>query len=272
MSELNDYGGKNWKRLWYKLEQDGNVGIDFVINPVLYREIARFLTNHSGSGVVDFGAGTNILAIQFLYGYQSAIPGLKLISNISAVRKNIDEFIGLEGSAQLVLRGKNYLRDLGYPDNIDIRHLEIKSGNKTPFDNVSVNLAVSRNFLMHLSEKDLDYHLSEVARILKRGGQYIFAFLNPEYEQKKYLNLNPNKIPLKINEKYAFAHGACGEYGIFFHYWKDLAAYEKVFKKYFKIFSKIKCLPITESFKEQYPRYYQKDLPMAFVYVLTKDK
>lgn len=270
MSTFDDYGGKNWKKLWYTLEQYGNVGIDFIINPYLYREIAEYLTHHSAAKVVDFGAGTNILAIQFMHGYQSAIAGLQSIGNISEVRKNVDTFIGLEGSQQLVLKGKNYLKDLGYPSNIDIQHFEIKTNNKTSFDDLSVTLAVSRNFLMHLEEKDFDYHMAEVSRILKNDGIYIFAFLNPEYEQKKYLDLHPHKTPLKVNEKYSFAHGSHGEYGIFFHYWKDIEAYEKIFKKHFTISSKIKCFPLTDNFKEEYPRYYQKDLPMAFVYTLVK--
>jgi SAM-dependent methyltransferase len=272
MSKFSDYGGKNWEKFWHKLEQSGNIGIDFIINPYLYREIAKFLIHHSGSKVVDFGAGTNILAIQFMHGYQSVIPGLKSIPNIFKVRKNVNEFIGLEGSEQLVLKAKNYLKDLGYPSNIDIKHFEIKHSNKTPLGNSSITLAVSRNFLMHLEEKDFDYHISEAARILKNGGKYILAFLNPEYEQKKYLDLYPHKTPLKVNEKYSFAHGSHGEYGIFFHYWKDIGAYEKIFRKYFKISSKIECFPITENFKEQYPRYYQKDLPIAFVYILVKKK
>lgn len=272
MSKFDDYGGNNWKKLWYRLEREGNVGIDFVINPYLYKEIAHFLSHHTRSKVVDFGAGTNMLSIQFMYGYQPAIPGLKSIPEITEARKNVDEFVGLEGSRQLVLKGRNYLRYLGYPSNIDIQHFEIKHGKKTDFDDLSVALAISRNFLMHLEEKDFDYHVSEVARILKKNGKYILAFLNPEYEQKKYLDLHPNQVPLKTNEKYSFAHGSHGEYGIFFHYWRDISIYEKVFKKYLKISNKIECLPITSSFKEQYPRYYQNNLPIAFVYILTKEK
>ncbi len=271
MNGQSEYGGKNWKSLWYKLEQEGNIGIDFIVNPFLYREIANFLIDHTGSRVVDFGAGTNILAIQFMHGYQPAVPGLKSIRNIAEVRKNVDEFIGLEGSRQLVLKARNYLKDLGYPNDIDIQHFEIHHGNRTPFNDSSVSLAVSRHFLMHLEEKDLDHHISEVRRVLKDGGKYICAFLNPDYEQKKHRDLHPNKAPLNVNEKYSFAHGSRGEYGIFFHFWKDIYTYEKIFKKYLRISAKIECLPTTDAFKERYPRYYQKNLPLAFVYVLTKE-
>lgn len=270
MTEQNDYGEKDWELLWWKLEQEWNVWIDYVINPYLYSEIAGYLSDKSRARMVDFWAGTNILGIQFFYGYQAAVPGLKTIVNLPKIRKNIDEFIGLEWSAELVARGKSYLRDLGYPNNIDIEHFEIRNSNRTRFEDKSVTLAVSRNLLMHLSTEDLKCHFEEVARVLEDGGSYIFAALNPDYEQRKFQDLHPEQGPLTMDSRYAFSHGENGEHGIFHHYWRSLAAYELIFELYFTIESRESCCPIVDDFITLYPRYYQKDMPMAYVYHLKK--
>ena len=264
------YGGKNWSRLWQKLEQEGNIGIDYVINPYLYSEIAKFLIKHPSSKVVDFGAGTNILAIQFMYGYQAVVPGLKTIKDIQKARDHVSVFMGLEGSRELVTQAQRYLRDLGYPPNIKAQQFEIAKGKITPFKAGSVALTISRNFLMHLEAQELEYHLGEVYKVLRSEGRYITAFLNPDYEQDKFLKQQGSKHRLVTNEKYSFTHGAHGEHGTFYHYWKDIKTYEVLFKQYFIIRKKIKCIPIIDRYKKEYPRYYKKNLPLAFVYILEK--
>lgn len=270
MSITNDYGKENWEILWKKIEQEWNIGIDYIINPYLYAEIAFLLNNRPHSRIVDFWAGTNILGLQLCYWYQWAIPWLKIIPNLQKIRKNIDVFIGLEWSVDLVEKWKSYLKDIWSPNNIDITHFEIKLNNKSLFKDNSMNLAVSRNFIMHLSIEDLEYHFQEVSRILEHDWSYIFAMLNPAYENRKYQDQNPGETWLRKDGKYSFLHGKAGEYGTFYHYWREQGDYEKVFSKYFDIESKTDCIPITNEFKETHSRYYIEGIPMAFVYNLRK--
>lgn len=262
------YGGKDWAKLWSKLEQQGNVGLDYCINPVLYPKLCNALNKSENATVVDFGAGTNIYGIQFLFGYEENIPALQKCSKLEKARQNLKRFIGIEQSTALVSEAKKYHRDLGYPSSIDIKKMNLVKGHKLPFKSSSVDIATSRNFLMHLSIKDLDYHLNEVRRILAKGGVYVFAVLNPAYEIRKH-NETSSDI-LSENERYPFLHGSDGENGIFFHYYKSLLQYESLFKKYFTVKSKMPCKPITNIFNKSHKRYYWKDCPMAFVYELKK--
>ncbi|MFD2836311.1 hypothetical protein ACFS3C_05885 [Azotobacter vinelandii] len=100
-------------------------------------------------------------------------------------------------------------------------------------------------------KSDLEYHVSEISRILKSDGKSIIAFLNPSYEQKKHLDLSPHNKPLQTNEKYSFVHGSHGEHGVFAHYWKDIDTYEKIFDKHLKIINRVECFPITDRFREK---------------------
>ncbi|MFA6322971.1 MAG: class I SAM-dependent methyltransferase [Candidatus Buchananbacteria bacterium] len=262
------YGGKNWSKLWSILEQNGNIGIDYCINPILYPQICNQLNKIKDAHVADFGAGTNILAIQFLFGYEENIPALKMCRHLEKARENIIRFTGLEQSLNLVKEAKKYHRDLVFSDKINIRKTLLVEGNGSPFKNQSLDLAVSRNFIMHLSIDDLIFHFDDVARVLKSGGRYIFAVLNPDYELHKYQETH-SKI-LKNGERYAFMHGNNGENGTFYHHYKTLEQYEKIFNNNFKIVSKKPCLPITNDFKKTHARYYWKNCPMSFVYELQK--
>lgn len=163
---------------------------------------------------------------------------------------------------------KKYHRDLAFSGKIDIKHMLLVNGSRSPFKNQSLDLAISRNFIMHLSIKDLIFHFDDVARALKPDGQYIFAVLNPDYELHKYQEAY-NKT-LKNGQRYAFMHGNNGEDGTFYHHYKTLEQYERIFSKDFKIVSKRPCLPITNDFKKTHARYYWKSCPMSFVYELQK--
>ena len=262
------YGGKDWVKLWSKLEQQGNVGLDYCINPVLYPKLCNKLNATENAIVVDFGAGTNIMAIQFLFGYKENIPALLRCKKLDDARQNIKKIIGIEQSPSLVKEAKKYHRDLSYPNSIDINRMNLIKGHKLPLKSKSVDLATSRNFLMHLSVEDLDFHLSEVYRILDTHGSYIFAVLNPDYELQKY-NSDTGKS-LRDNQRYKFQHGAVGENGVFYHYYKTKDHYESLFKKNFKITKITPCTPISNEFKKSHPRYYWKKNPMAYVYELTK--
>lgn len=263
---MKEYGKTDWELLWEKLEQAGNVGLDYVISPYLYSRIADYLNKNSKSLVVDFGCGTNVMGIQFLFGHKNSVEALKNIQNLDVARFNILLYIGIEGSSELVEQSNKYLKDIGRPKNIATLNFHIGTDLPKLFDDSSVDLCVSRNFLMHLSNEDLEFHFQYVARILKSNGKYIFATLNPAYEASK------SEKQLTNGERYDFQHGKEGEHGIFYHYYRDENFFENILQKNFIIEEKINCFPVSEKFRETHARYYNKDIPMARVYVLKVTK
>ena len=263
------YGGKNWSKLWAKLEQVGNIGIDYCINPILYPKICDQLNKIENASVIDFGAGTNILAMQFLFGYEKSIAALNLCENLDNARENVKVFTGIEQSLSLAKEAIRYHKDMGFSDKIAIQRMLLVNKNKLQFNNQSTDLAISRQFLMHLSVKDLDFHFDEVARILKTDGKYILTILNHDYELKKYRE-NTGNENLKNGQRYSFVHGKAGENGSFYHYFKTIAQYEKIIQKNFQIVDKQKCVPINNNFIKTHARYYWQNCPMAFVYELRK--
>lgn len=257
---MQQYGDNTWEKLWEQLEQNGNVGIDYVINPSLYQEIVGCLAKTPKALVVDFGCGTNVMGIQVLFGYKNGIPALKNIAELDHARFNTLLYIGVEGSTELVSQSHKYLRDLGSPKQIATVQSHIDK-TMSLFDEQSIELCVSRNFLMHLPASDFSAHLEYVSKILKSGGRYIFTTLNPAYELDKVGRV------MQQDEKYDFAHGAMGEYGVFYHYFKTAEFIDSEIAKYFVVEKKTPCRPIDDRFIHTYERYY-RDEPMAYTYVL----
>lgn len=237
-----------WEKKWRSLEQQGNVGIEHVINPYLYPVIESALrSQHTPGVVVDCGAGTNSLGADVLLSPNT--------------RTYIDQFIGIEASQQFVEQAAPQT------DRLRLLNMKIASGHALPFQNSAVSLVVSRNFLMHLPIEDLSFHMEDAARILQTGGSYICSILNPEYEQRKWQSTGRPR--LNENQPFKFAHGAYGELGMLNHVWKSQHMYEKIFSQYFNISKVTECRPLTDRFKKSHPRYYQPTVPMALVYELT---
>ncbi len=257
---MHEYGKANWESLWEKLEQSGNVGIDYVINPSLYPNIFNFLSAHPKSTVVDFGCGTNLMGIQLLFGYKESIPAMQKNSEVDHARFNTLLYLGIEGSKELVEQSNRYFHDIGDPKNIATVECHIDK-NFELFEEGSIDLCVSRNFLMHLSLEDFSAHLQHVSKILKPHSYYIFTTLNPEYEKKKVGK------DLANGERYEFKHGSDGEYGTFYHYFKTAEFLKEEMEKYFEVEKVESCVPVTDRFKETHARYYE-DEPMAHTYVL----
>ncbi len=257
---MHEYGKTNWESLWEKLEQAGNVGLDYVINPSLYSHILNFLSQHPKSIVVDFGCGTNLMGIQILFGHKASVPAFQNNFNVDHARFNTLLYIGVEGSEELVDQSNRYFHDIGNPKNIASvqSHIDKDFG---LFDNQSVDLCVSRNFLMHLSLEDFTAHMAYVSKILKPGSYYIFTTLNPKYELKKVGRDMTN------GERYEFHHGKNGEYGTFYHYYKTSEFLKETINKYFEIETIEDCRPVSDKYKETHARYYDIE-PMAQTYVL----
>lgn len=265
-SRINTYGGNQWEQLWEALEQEGNVGLDYVINPPLYQQLTAALQRMSRASIADIGCGTHILSMQYLYGYAPAIPSLATIDQLAQARVHIMQSIGIEGSAELVRRASSYMNDLGNPKELSIIRHHIERLSPLPLPPRSVDIIVSRNFIMHLSVDDLHALCVEMKRILSDDGIILIATLNPEYELRKYHSLHG--IKLKENEQYSFSHGATGEHGSFFHYYKSIPTVENIFRKHFQIDAVHPCIPITDRYKSSHPRYYVADCPMALLYTL----
>ena len=259
---MHEYGKQNWENLWEKLEQEGNVGIDYVINPSLYPKILKFLAEHPKSVVADFGCGTNFMGVQLLFGYKDSIPALKNNPDIDYARFNTLLYVGVEGSQELVDQSNKYLSDIGNPRNVGTVQSHIGK-DFSLFDKNSIDLCVSRNFIMHLSLEDFEAHFKYVSEILKPNSCYIFTTLNPHYELKKAGRKMEN------GEKYDFAHGKSGEYGTFYHFYKTQEFQTFIFEEFFTIEKAEACVPVTDKFKNSHTRYYE-DVPMAITYVLKK--
>lgn len=259
---MHEYGKTSWEGLWEKLEQAGNVGIDYVINPSLYPQILSFLSTRTKSIVVDFGCGTNFMGIQLLFGHKDAIPALKDNAHLDHARFNTLLYLGIEGSQELTDQSNRYLHDIGDPKNIATVQCHI-GRDFSLFDPESIDLCVSRNFLMHLSDEDFAVHMAYVSNILKPQSYYIFTTLNPAYELKKAGHKMAN------GERYEFMHGKDGEHGTFYHFYKTPEFIEETIMKYFAIEKIEKCVPISDKYKETHARYYESDA-MALTYVLKK--
>lgn len=260
----HEYGKEHWGSLWTKLEQEGNVGLDYVINPYLYPEIIQVLSQKPKAFVVDFGCGTNLMGIQLLYGHANSIKALKDEEKLDHARFNTMLYLGLEGQDELVQRSHSYLNDLGNPSNIATISAHINDLEDDFFEKETVDLCLSRNFLMHLSVENYQSHMGNAYSLLKKGGYYIFATLNPDYECRKV------QRNLENGERYEFVHGNRGEYGAFYHFYKTIEQYEISMER-FTLIKKMSCLPVSDEFKKTHARYYDPETPMAFVYVLRKE-
>lgn len=262
--KIRRYG---WEGLWEKLEQEGNIGLDYVINPSLYPEIIRFLARKPKAIVIDFGCGTNILGVQLMFGYRQSIPALRsreAAELLDRARFNVLLYLGLEETKELVRRSNEYLKDIGNPPSIATIRRRVGRDTSGLFEPESADMCVSRNFLMHLSLEDFNRHLDQVSEVLKPEGKYILATLNPDYEIVK------TGQPMENGEAYGFSHGKNGEYGVFAQYYKELTYMESVFSEKFLIERKIPCKPIVDDYRISHGRYYDPDVPMAFTYVLRK--
>jgi len=206
------------------------------------------------------------MGIQLLFGYQTSVEALKNINNLGEARFNTLLYLGIEGSDELVNQSNKYFNDIGNPKNIGTVQSHVDENLGELFDENSVDLCVSRNFLMHLPNKDFEAHLKYVAGMLKPKGKYVFSVLNPAYEVKKTSKEFSN------GEEYEFSHGLDGEYGSFYHYYKTQEYFDELINKHFVLLEKDDCFPVTDRYSETHTRYYDKDIPMARVYVLEVKK
>jgi len=255
---------QTWVTPWTELENSSrNIGIEYVINPALYESIVRALSRAcSPMQIVDFGAGTSSLAFDLFVKQPRHVAGLTHVAKkeVFAARKQVHSYMGIDAVQQLVdIANKKFTV---YTIHDRFRSVRATMPGVAALRQTSVpTLAVSRNFLMHLSNNDLIAHLSQVRNLVGKRGQYIISFLNPEYEQAKHDG------QLAENGPYAYTHGQAGELGTFLQYFRTLQTYESFFVRDFCIQHSAQCRPITTEYQHSHARYYTK-IPMAYVYVL----
>lgn len=252
-------GRVGWEAAWENLERAGNIGIQYCINPVLYPAIASSLLQKRQATMVDFGAGTNSLGYELLFAKAKQVPGLLKIPKLAITRSHIKRVTGLEQSKTLVCEAKTN------SPRLIIKEWDLRSS--LPLKGESIDLAVSRNFIMHLSIPELKDHLADVANTLKPGGEYIFSTLNPNYEVRR--NSKWGDVPLRNGKRYEFVRGSMKN-TLFMHYFKTPNTLEKLFNKNFTIATKLACFPTTTKFRHSHERYYWKNCPIAYVYKLVK--
>lgn len=243
-----------------------NFGIDFVINPVLYKKIFSILETGKKK-IVDFWCWLNTLGMQIIYWLPSKIEWLKHINGIESLRKNIVEFTWFEANEKFVEQSLKDSQELE-ADELTIIWKELIKNNTLPQKDNSIDLGVSRNFIVHLNYDDLEFHFAEVQRILSKWGKYIVSTLNPDYENVKYKQLTNNVL---IDwDRYNHYHGKNGELGIRVQYYKSKENLEKVMKKYFNLVESQYCFPTNDLWKTSNPLYYDKNCPMGIIYTLQK--
>lgn len=260
----------DWVVPWIELDHAGNIGIEHIINPILYREIESIIKqNKVPTCLYDFGCGTGTLGRDLCIRDHVLIPGLKNISNdnVSEMRSFVKKYIGYEKQKDLVRKGNSLFKHyLCYPD-MEIIRKDLSKTRVRKIDSHStdcMNICTSRNFLMHLNDEQLSYHMKNVHSILGDSGYYITALLNPEYEQLKH-----NEI-LVESTWYEYQHGSQGEYGFFKQWFRNIQTYEYIFEQDFVVKNKIACYPQDDTFINSHPRYYIPGVPMAYVYILSK--
>lgn len=251
-----------WLTSWLEMEHASkNIGIDYVINPTLYPEIIdAVVQTQSPITLYDFGCGTSSLGVDILIRNPKNVPGLTLRSykEIQRTREKIDAYRGYEIESTLVNHANERFAHFGIDHMRTTQHHVAQS--IAPLHSAQA-VAVSRNLLMHLSGDDLRIHLQHTAQLVGKNGYYIFSVLNPDYEQRKH----PSH--LREEQQYFFEHGSNGELGSFTHYFRSqnrLITYLTLFFHTKKI---LECRPMNDDFMETHRRYYNPNIPIAFVYV-----
>lgn len=246
----------SWKNFW----------IDYVINPVLYPKIFELLKDWRKT-IVDFWCGLNTLWMQLIYWIPWQIEWLKNIKNIEQLRRNIVEFTWFEANEDFVEQALKDAKDID-AEELKMVWKELIKNNEIPQENETVDMCISRNFIVHLNYEDFDYHLSEAHRILTKWGNYIVATLNPDYEQEKYKTLTKNT--LVDGDRYNHYHWRNGELWTWVQYYKTKETLEKYMAKYFIIASYELCMPTNDNGIDSHPLYYNKNCPMGIIYTLQK--
>ncbi|MCW1929764.1 MAG: class I SAM-dependent methyltransferase [Candidatus Kerfeldbacteria bacterium] len=249
------YGDAGWEKSWKSFEDSGNIGITHVTNPALFKEIDKALSEQTNATLLDIGAGSNSLALSFLYEKKGRT-------------QLVDTWISVEGSKELIRESKKNIEEHDTDEKISLIPHHVEAANPLPLEDHSIDIALSRHMLMHLSTIDLHAHMKDLRRVLKSNGVYIAAILNPEYEQWKRAQAGEVVLINDQQYEYSFLPKEAPGNHTFIQHFKDRSTLEKIFSESFTIKKITECFPVSDEFKKTHARYYMKDTPMTLVYVL----
>ncbi len=125
----------------------------------LYSSELRWFSNiflkkiSTGKKVLDIGSGNGKLAV--------------------ALAKNKNEVVGIDISTIALEMAKNKLEKLSQDHSLSVS-FKYGDARDLDFPDQTFDFVVSHDLIEHLTEKDFLPHLSEVERVLKIGGSYLF--------------------------------------------------------------------------------------------------
>ncbi len=263
-------------------QENGNIGNRFVVGPIWKTKIIEAASEMPGQlTTIDFGGRSGSAEVDLLLRDISEIPGLEEIADkVDSFRKRVVAAHVLDIDDHSLQMGQERLQRLEsfHPHAQDLIKLTKLNVGNTRFDldDNSADIALSRHFLMYPSKEELEFHLNEVHRLLKENGQYVFALLNPQYEIMKWRKHYPNHPHPEDHDPIDFPHhGTNGDSKEFMlpHHYRRLVTHMKMMQAVgLEPTSLQKAMPITDAFKEKYPRYYDERCPMAIVGTAKKER
>lgn len=278
---------------WVRYERQGqNIGSRIMLNPAIFSEMTQEIGVKNNVTIVDIGAGTGSLSREFLLEDVHGDSALRSCAlRIQEVRGNISRIVNLDNQKHYIDEGEKLTND----DRVSFK---VAGANELPLENDSVDLAVSRQVLMHLSPEELDLHFKEIRRVLRHQCSYIFTVTNPDVEQLKYVLSRGGTIDsiLQPGQAYQYPHGVVaipahvqgvaneiisnmigakrsGEGTAHFldQYFHRPDSYIVAGKKAGLCYRKMEDLYAAISgFEETHARYYRPALPNSILYKFTK--
>ncbi len=265
-------------RHWIEREKQdnknpGNIGIEVVSNPHLYTAlISDGIERAPTLSIIDFGGGTGKLSRDLLLPPTDDLPGLRRLTATQkeAWAKKTLHLHTYEKDEMLVSTGQELARVMPARDGCTIDLTAIDLGcSPMPENDASIDIAVSRTFLMHLNRQALSHHLNEAYRILKPGACYHIIVLNPAYQLWNLAYFGRKDIPAP-HEKVDFQHGETGNLETYHHYYRDIDTYQDAFKEAgFELIETSHPQPIS-GWEETHGRYYQSERPLFAYFKLVR--
>lgn len=256
----------------------GNVGIEAIANPVFYprivEELLSFATHMQGEHLrmADFGAGSLRIERDLFCDDSGDVFGLRRLDP-----KRMEDFraipiqtIALESSDALLRMGRGGISESWTESNrLILRQTDLS---ETPLNlgEGSLDLGVSRNFLMNLSPRALRFHLCEVARALKPRRKYLAVVLNPEYQRRK-LKAIDSSLPLKAGAPFIFPRGdASAQLGYYNHFFHRTLDYVDFFSQSGFEVADVEPLATPPGWESRVPRYYDLYAPVFLLITAFK--